>query len=136
MMLLLFCKDMRFMLIAEMIVNHAPDRRITGIGYKSYCLNRVLTIKYIINSITAADLYGINLMQIKFVGYLENLRFGQGALIILTRHQIFDWYLLEYHVRHIRIEISIHVLLLYVLQQFVYCCLQAEQGMLKIHSCL
>lgn len=44
----------------------------------------MLTIKHIVNAISAADLDGVDLMEIKFLGNFQNLGFRQAALIILT----------------------------------------------------
>lgn len=44
----------------------------------------MLTIEHIVDAISAADLDGVDLMEIKFLGNFLNLRFRQAALIILT----------------------------------------------------
>ena len=53
-MLLLFGKDVGFMLVTEMIVDHAPNRGIPGAGYKCYGFYGMLSVEYIVVSIAAA----------------------------------------------------------------------------------
>lgn len=49
----------------------------------------MLTIEHIVDAVSAADLDGVDLMEIKFLGNFLNLRFRQAALIILT------WFTME-----------------------------------------
>ena len=96
----------------------------------------MLTIEHIVVAIAAAHFDGVNLVKIELPGDLQDLRFRQAALVILRRNQILNRDLLKYYVRHIRIEFSIHVLLLYGPKQFFYRSLQVKQRVFEIHTSL
>ena len=102
--LLLIGKDIGLMFIAEIIIDHAPDRGIAGTGYKSNDLNGVLTIENIIDSVSAAYLYGIDLIEIKIGCGTGNVRLRQISLVFLVRDQVPDRNLLKMHIRHVVAE--------------------------------
>ena len=96
----LVCKDICFMSIFQIIVDHAPYRCFTRAGYKCHYFNRVLPIKYIIDAIAAADLNRVYLIQIKIGGCFLNVLNRKVALVILIGNKIFNWNLFKMHIRH------------------------------------
>lgn len=67
----------------------------------------MLSVKDIIDALSAADLDRVDLAQIKVFRSLPDMIFRQMPLIILIGNQIFNWNLLEVNIGHIRI--SFHV---------------------------
>ena len=61
----LVCKNVRFVLILQIIINHAPYGCFTGAGNQSDNLNRMLSVEDVIDIIPAADFYGIDLIEIE-----------------------------------------------------------------------
>ena len=63
------------LLITQLIIDHAPYRCISRPGNKSNDLNRVLSVEYIVDPITAADLYRIDLIPVSYT-HLEIYQAG------------------------------------------------------------
>ena len=102
-------KDIGFMFIAQIIIDHAPYRSFARAGSKCNNFNGMLPVKNIIDPVSSADLYGIDLKQIEVFCRFLNTRLRQIPLIILVRNQVFDWNFLEMNIRHKR-RIIIHVI--------------------------
>ena len=61
-MLLLLGKDMRLVFIIQMVVNHAPDGRFSGMRYKGNGLYGMLPVKNVVDAVSSADLDGVDLV--------------------------------------------------------------------------
>ena len=121
--LLLIRKDIGFMLIIQIVINHAPYRSITRSGYLRNNLNGMLTIKHIVDSVAAAYFHWIDLVQIEIGCCFGNMRMRQYTLILLVRNQVPDWNLLKVNLWHIYTEIF-HLLLLHCFAHLFNCNLQ------------
>ena len=93
--LLLVGKNMRFLRIFQIIIDHAPDRRISGPGFSCNDLNRMLPVKNIIYAIAPADLDRIDLIYVKFRQSIFDMALRQHPLVVLIGYQIFDRYQLK-----------------------------------------
>ena len=71
--LLLIGKDVRFMLVAQIIIDHTPYRRIARTGYQRNDLNGMLSVKDIVHPVPSADLNRIDLIRIKVLGGPQNM---------------------------------------------------------------
>ena len=89
------------MLILQIIINHAPYGRFTGTGNQSDNLNRMLPVKNIIDVISAADFYGIDLLEIEICSRFLNVFDGKVALIFLAGNKVINRNLFEKYVWHI-----------------------------------
>ena len=69
-------KDIGFVRILQIIIDHAPDRCISRSGNHRNNFNCVLSVENIIHSIPATYLYRIDLIDIKVFCRMENLLFG------------------------------------------------------------
>ena len=65
----------------------------------------MLTIKDIVDTITAAHLYRVDLVQVEVLDGFFNLRLRQWPLVFLIRYEIFDWNLLEVDIRNKSAEV-------------------------------
>ena len=99
-MLLLFCKNMCFLLVFQVIIYHAPDRRIPRTGFGCDNLNCMLAVKHIIDTVSSADFYRVNLTDIKLFNGSCNMCFGQHSLIILVGYKIPDGNQVKMHIRN------------------------------------
>ena len=72
------------MFVYEVIVNHAPNRRLSRAGNQCHNLNRMLTVEYIIYPVAPRYLDRINLKQIKVFRSSLNMRLRKCSLIILV----------------------------------------------------
>lgn len=89
-MLLLVGKDMGFLLIFQVIVDHTPHRGITGTGLTGNDLDGVLAVKHIVDAVAAAHLDRVDLVDVKFFQCLTDMIFGQRPLVLLIGNQISD----------------------------------------------
>ena len=62
-------------LIFQIIVNHAPNRSISGTRLGGDYLNGVLTVKNIVNAVSSADFNRVNLANIELINSLKNVAF-------------------------------------------------------------
>ena len=95
------------MFIAQIIIDHAPDGCISGTGDHCNDLNRVLAVKHIIDPVSAADLYRIDLMKIKVRCSTGNMRLRQIPLIFLIGYEVLDRYFFKVHIRYVA-AVGIH----------------------------
>ena len=65
----------------------------------------VLTIKDIVDTITAAHLYRVDLVQVEILDGFFNLSLRQWPLVFLIRYEIFDRDLLEVDIRNKSAEV-------------------------------
>ena len=84
----------------SMVVNQRTKR-----GYSSNDLYGVLTIKDIVDTITAAHLYRVDLVQVEILDGFFNLSLRQWPLVFLIRYEIFDRDLLEVDIRNKSAEV-------------------------------
>ena len=89
------------MLIIQIVIDHTPDRSITGTGYCCYDLYGMLTIKNVIDAVSAADFYRIDMIQVKVFNSFLNVLHREITLIILAGNKVFDRYLFKYDIRYI-----------------------------------
>ena len=90
-MLHLIGKNIRLILVVQVVVDHAPDRAVAGTGDRSDDFDRMLSVKNIVDPISSAYLDRIDLVEIKVGNSTFDLRLRQGALVILIGYQISDW---------------------------------------------
>lgn len=65
----------------------------------------MLTIKDIVDTITTAHLYRVDLVQVEILDGFFNLCLRQWPLVFLIRYEIFDWDLLEVDIRNKSAEV-------------------------------
>ena len=65
----------------------------------------MLTIKDIVDTITAAHLYRVDLVQVEILDGFFNLSLRQWPLVFLIRNEIFDRDLLEVDIRNKSAEV-------------------------------
>ena len=82
--LLLVCKDICFLLILQIVINHTPNRSLARPGSGGDSLNGMLTIKNIIGAVPAAYLDRVNLVNIEILCSPSNMGAGNGTLIGLV----------------------------------------------------
>ena len=102
-------ENVRFVLIVQIIVNHAPHRRVPGSGNQGNNLNGVLSVKHIVYPAPAADFDRIDLVQVKVSGGIFHVALGNVSLILLVGNQILNGDLLEVDVGNVRVML-LHVL--------------------------
>ena len=71
------------MFIAKVIIDHAPNRRLSGTRDKGDDLNCMLPVEHIVDSISATDFYRVDLVKIKISRSTSDVCLGQIALIVL-----------------------------------------------------
>ena len=81
---LLVCKDICFLLILQIVINHTPNRSLARPGSGGDSLNGMLTIKNIIGAVPAAYLDRVNLVNIEILCSPSNMGAGNGTLIGLV----------------------------------------------------
>jgi len=97
---LLVCEDIRLLGIFELVVDHAPDWRITGSRHGCDDLNCMLAVEHIVDTVTSADFHRVDLIEVKMLSRPFNMGQGQVPLIFLVGNQILDGYLLKMYIRY------------------------------------
>ena len=83
------------MLVAQVVVDHAPDRGVPGAGDRRYDLDGVLSVEDVIHTAAPADLDRIDLVDIELRGGLGDVCRRETALIVLVGDQVLDGDLLK-----------------------------------------
>ena len=77
-------KNIGFVFVAKVIINHTPYGGFTRARNKRHNFYRVLSVKNIIDAIPAADLDGVDLVKVKVLRSTGNVRMRKATLIILV----------------------------------------------------
>ena len=59
---LLICENVRFVFIAQIVINHAPNRRVSRSGHQRHNFNGMLSVENIVNPVPSTDFYRVNLI--------------------------------------------------------------------------
>ena len=81
---LLISKDVGFVLIFEIVINHTPYRGFTRTRNKGNNLDGVLSVENIVNSVTFTNLYRVDLVKVEVFRSLFNMGNREISLIILV----------------------------------------------------
>ena len=94
------------MFVVQIVVNHTPDRSITGTGSQSNNFHRVLSVENIVNPVSPAHFDRIDLIQVKMSCSIQHMLCGNASLVLLVGHKIFYRDLLKMDIGHEHTEIG------------------------------
>ena len=83
-------EDIRLVFVVQIIVDHTPDGCFARTGGQCDDLYRVLSIENIVDSVSTADLYRIDLVQIKMSGGIQHMLFRNITLVLLIGYEVLD----------------------------------------------
>ena len=96
---LLIGKGVCFHGIIHIVIDHAPNWRISGTRYGGDNFNGMLTIENIVDPITAAYLYRVDLQKVEVSDSSADVLLGKVALVFLVGYQVADWYFFKSYIR-------------------------------------
>ena len=103
--LLLVCKGIRFQGVIHIVIDHTPNWRISGARDRSHDLDSMLTVEHIVDAVTAADFYRVDLQEVKICNGSADMLLGEIPLVLLVGDQIADWYFFKSYIRDELIKI-------------------------------
>ena len=97
--LLLLGEDVGFLFVAEVVINHAPDRGLAGAGPGGDDFDGVLAVDHIVDSVPLAHFDRFDLVQVKILCRAGDVVFLQVPLVVLVGDQVVDRDQFKAHVR-------------------------------------